>query len=122
MPDQITIHDYQVPDVTFEEADTIARNVFGDSMISPDFADKIRDPLARTLRQQQHTADHHSLRDRRTLRHLHPRKSDSCLAPATVHLSSEEWRRLRTFSYLAGYDYCDAHAAVLRAVIARVTR
>ena len=42
MPDQITIHDYQVPDVTFEEADTIARNVFGDSMISPDFADKIR--------------------------------------------------------------------------------
>ena len=42
MPDQITIHDYQVPDVTFEEADTIARNVFGNSMISPDFADKIR--------------------------------------------------------------------------------
>lgn len=51
-----------------------------------------------------------------------PEKSDSCLAPATVHLSSEEWRRLRTVSYLAGYDYCDAHAAVLRAVIARVTR
>ena len=42
MTSQITIHDYQVPEVTFEEADTIARNVFGNSMISPDFADKIR--------------------------------------------------------------------------------
>ena len=41
MPDQITIHDYQVPDVTFEEADTIARNVFGNSMISPDFVEKV---------------------------------------------------------------------------------
>ena len=42
MTSQITIHDYQVPEVTFEEADTIARNVFGNSMISPDFVDKIR--------------------------------------------------------------------------------
>ena len=42
MPDQITIHDYRVPDVTFEEADTIARNTFGHSMISPDFVEKIR--------------------------------------------------------------------------------
>ena len=41
MTSQITIHDYQVPEVTFEEADTIARNVFGHSMISPDFVEKI---------------------------------------------------------------------------------
>lgn len=51
-----------------------------------------------------------------------PEKSDSCLAPATVHLSSEEWRRLRTFSFSAGYDFCPPHAAVVRAEIARVIR
>ena len=37
----ITIHDYSVPKVTFEEADTIARNTFGHSMISPDFVEKV---------------------------------------------------------------------------------
>ena len=42
MTSQITIHDYQVPEVTFEEADTIARNVFGQSTISPYFVEKIR--------------------------------------------------------------------------------
>ena len=41
MTSQITIHDYQVPEVTFEEADTIARNTFGHSMISPDFVEKV---------------------------------------------------------------------------------
>ncbi len=41
MTSQITIHDYQVPEVTFEEADTIARNVFGHSTISPDFVEKV---------------------------------------------------------------------------------
>ena len=41
MTSQITIHDYQVPEVTFEEADTIARNVFGNSTISPDFVEKV---------------------------------------------------------------------------------
>ena len=39
---KITIHDYSVPKVTFEEADTIARNAFGHSMISPDFVEKVR--------------------------------------------------------------------------------
>ena len=39
---KITIHDYSVPKVTFEEADTIARNTFGHSMISPDFVEKVR--------------------------------------------------------------------------------
>ena len=39
---KITIHDYSVPEVTFEEADTIARNTFGHSMISPDFVEKVR--------------------------------------------------------------------------------
>ena len=38
---KITIHDYSVPKVTFEEADTIARNTFGHSMISPDFVEKV---------------------------------------------------------------------------------
>ncbi len=38
---KITIHDYSVPEVTFEEADTIARNAFGHSMISPDFVEKV---------------------------------------------------------------------------------
>lgn len=38
---KITIHDYSVPKVTFEEADTIARNAFGHSMISPDFVEKV---------------------------------------------------------------------------------
>ena len=42
MTSQITIHDYQVPEVTFEEADTIARNTFGQPRISPDFVEKIR--------------------------------------------------------------------------------
>ena len=42
MTSQITIHDYQVPEVTFEEADTIARNVFGQPTISPYFVEKIR--------------------------------------------------------------------------------
>ena len=32
---------YSVPEVTFEEADTIARNTFGHSMISPDFVEKV---------------------------------------------------------------------------------
>lgn len=39
---KIAVHDYSVPEVTFEEADTIARNAFGHSMISPDFVEKIR--------------------------------------------------------------------------------
>ena len=38
---KITIHDDPVPEVTFEEADTIARNTFGHSMISPDFVEKV---------------------------------------------------------------------------------
>ena len=38
---KITIHDHSVPKVTFEEADTIARNTFGHSMISPDFVEKV---------------------------------------------------------------------------------
>lgn len=38
---KITIHDYSVPEVTFGEADTIARNAFGHSMISPDFVEKV---------------------------------------------------------------------------------
>ncbi len=41
MTSQITIHDYQVPEVAFEEADTIARNVFGQSTISPYFVEKV---------------------------------------------------------------------------------
>ena len=38
---KIAVHDYSVPKVTFEEADTIARNAFGHSMISPDFVEKV---------------------------------------------------------------------------------
>lgn len=38
---KIAVHDYSVPEVTFEEADTIARNTFGHSMISPDFVEKV---------------------------------------------------------------------------------
>lgn len=38
---KITIHDHSVPKVAFEEADTIARNTFGHSMISPDFVEKV---------------------------------------------------------------------------------
>ena len=44
MTSQITIHDYQVPEVTFEEADTIARNVFGQSTISPHEGDRVNVP------------------------------------------------------------------------------
>ena len=36
---KITIHDYSIPEVTFEEAYTIARNIF--RMISPDFVEKV---------------------------------------------------------------------------------
>ena len=39
---KIAVHDYSVPKVTFEEADTIARNAFGQPRISPDFVEKIR--------------------------------------------------------------------------------
>ena len=42
---KITIHDYSVPKVTFDEAYTIARNTFGHSMISPDFVEKVLDAL-----------------------------------------------------------------------------